>query len=165
MNQMLTQDWWPKPETCSLGCWLNQPLTQPWLRECHAHSSNMHQRLTQLKSETASFPHASATDSINIRDCKFLAPATNLASASDSSTSETASLQHPAAASSTVASNLLRATKKLSYGSSLSWGWRNNIVGLAKQYRGVGDGYRRAQQYLVNHRGAGDRSNGILNTV
>ena len=119
MNQMLTQDWWPKPETCSLGCWLNQPLTQPWLRECHAHSSNMHQRLTQLKSEIASFPHASATDSINIRDCKFLAPATNLASASDSSTSETASLQHPAAASSTAASNLLRATKKLSYGSSL----------------------------------------------
>ena len=119
MNQMLTQDWWPEPETCSLGCWLNQPLTQPWLRECHAHSSNMHQRLTQMKSETASFPHASAADSINIRDCKFLALATNLASASDSSTSETASLQHPAAASSTAASNLLRATKKLSYGSSL----------------------------------------------
>ena len=65
------------------------------------------------------FPHASATDSINIRDCKFLAPATNLASASDSSSSQTASLQQPAAASSTVASNLLRATKKLSYGSSL----------------------------------------------
>ena len=61
----------------------------------------------------------SATDSVNIRDCKFLALATNLASASDSSPSETASLQHPAAASTTAASNLLRATKKLSYGSSL----------------------------------------------
>ena len=85
MNQMLTQDWWPEPKTCSLGCQLNQPLTQPWFRECHAHSSDMHQRLTQMKSETASFPHASATDSINIQDCKFLAPATNLASASDSS--------------------------------------------------------------------------------
>ena len=119
MNQMLTQDLWPEPKTCSLGCWLNQPLTQPWLRECHAHSSNMHQRLTQMKSETASFPHASATDSVNIRDCKFFAPATNLVSASDSSPSETASLQHPAAASTTAASNLLRATKKLSYGSSL----------------------------------------------
>ena len=88
-------------------------------RECHVHSYDMHQRLTQMKPETASFCHASATDSINIRDCKFLAPATNLASASDSSSSETASLQHPAAASSTAASNLLRATKKLSYGSSL----------------------------------------------
>ena len=34
---------------------------------------------------------ASAADSTNIRDCKFLALATNLASASDSLTSETAS--------------------------------------------------------------------------
>ena len=119
MSQTLTQDWWLQPKTCTLGCLLNQPLMQPWMRECYARSSDMHQHLTQMKSETASFPHASATDSINIRDCKFLAPATNLASASDSLTSETASLQHPAAASSTAASNLLRATKKLSYGSSL----------------------------------------------
>ena len=51
----------------------------------------MHQRLTQMKSETASFPHESAADSINIRDCKFLPAATNLASASDAFDSEYAS--------------------------------------------------------------------------
>ena len=130
----------PTPPTC-ISVWLKwNPRLQVF---------PMCQRLIQLTSETASFwlrPPILHQHLIH-RHPRPQACSTQL-------------LQ-----SSTATSNLLRATKKLSYGSSLSWGWRNNIVGLAKQYRGVGDGYRRAQQYLVNHRGAGDRSNGILNTV
>ena len=87
-------------KTCVLGFFLRQMLLQTLLdlvRQLLSHLNPsmqvfpLQQHLSQMKSETASFPHASATDSINIRDCKFLAPATNLASASDSLTSETAS--------------------------------------------------------------------------
>ena len=101
--------------------------------QCH-----LHQTLTHL-GEEGSFQFASADDSIDIRHCKFLAAATNLVSASDSSCKfsillrqrlihrhprlqvppQPPPLQHPAAASSTVASYSLRATNNLSYGSSL----------------------------------------------
>ena len=80
MNQMLMQDWWLQPKTCSLGCWMNQPLT---------HGGNLRSRISfatdgvantlglgetapvAFESEYASFPLATASVANEIRDCKF----------------------------------------------------------------------------------------------
>ena len=140
MHQMLMQMFWLQGKTCTSGCksvrcwcktracalgfhWISSWFTKsksvwfcPWIR-CWFNW------IRERKFSLAKRGFASASDANQILDCKFLAMATNLASASDSSTSEFPPQPPPplaAASSTTAASNSLRATKKLSYGSSLA---------------------------------------------